>query len=377
MKLTHLLLCVSFCSTIGCSSNESKKSEDTNAPATKEIIPLDLSTCDFKPTEGELAADDMVHHQKLETGSFGKHYYGNWLQSIMKTSGVETAKVVAKTNVKLYKAYGQKKGCPFFHFLEAAPADLQKFWDKSQEEASGSILGLYISRDKTLPTLAHGPGLIMRERTDRYTLVHEFFHHNFSTNHINESGLSDDTLKADLMGFFETIHPLAEEYLKTRSEANAIKYTEAMKQFITNLDMLMVRFTLEEVSIEHILGQKFINGELKYVTKDAHINGGYYIRSSAKKYLSTMDSMLDVVNQVNKAAEIDGKYKAKIEEFFHSIYSQRRAELNVLVQKSYDDGRQLLDRNGLIAKPMGLKPCEHSKAVDSVLVKIKSDFNIQ
>src|SRR5688572_18086418 len=88
---------------------------------------------------------------------------------------------------------------------------------------------------------------------------------------------------------------MVNQYEVDPSPATIRNLGSELSAFFQAFDEFMVRYTLEEATIEAVLGPIYEDGRLSYVAKNGHINGGYYLRESAKTYESKMGELIKEV----------------------------------------------------------------------------------
>lgn len=250
--------------------------------------------CDFAPSEGDAAVAETPSDRFVAT-AFDKEYRGNWLDAIASTSITETwRKILQMARVELYQAADKGPSqCRSFAQLPTMPQDLNNYWQKVLAEnedpkKNSFIAAIYIPQNtqSSIATNRIKSQIILRRNQSRWTLVHEFMHHNFHKR-------SQDRGKE-----FTPRHEARLDYLKTvirfgdfdqaRRRRNSETMTEILDQqgamiseFFTTFDALFVDTKFEEIAIESELRKRYEDGSLKFVPASHYRNAAWYIESSS------------------------------------------------------------------------------------------------
>lgn len=369
MKSCKIFFFLTFLFFCACTNEKANKTTNTEIIEVLEDDPSDPASCQFSNQDGERALYNLLEIEDLSEAYFNKKYQKNWLDGILKASGRQTAVFVGQTNVQLFRAPHTSRGCNFFGFLKKAPSDLENQWRQLQRETRGAILGLYISVTDQLPSVQQKPALLVRSKTDRYTLIHEFMHHNFSQQRLKETGISDDEIKYRLTQTIEKMNRVEKNYLESQNMNAAVTYAELYELFSKDLDELMLRFTLEEITIESLLGEAFESGDLQHVTKYSYHNGGEYIRMSAQKYVELVEPFVNdlrlkrITSFMPHSQLLDGAEKN-----LQDIFFQRKSEAQNLAARSLRRRVHILGPR--LAKNKEIE-CLHSKQIESFIKNIQ------
>ncbi len=373
MKKSLYAFCAAISLLLAACSGGSSGSSDPAIP--DKTGNGDLASCELKSDAGDAGDSQLLEREMIATGNFGKGYYSNWLEAVLKTSGVETIRLVTQAGVNIYKGKHNKKGCSFFAGLVDAPTDLQAEWDRAQRANENAILGLYLPPDAGINSIAQTPAIIMREKTDRYTLVHEFFHHNFSRHRSDKIENVQDPRK-EFIKLVDKIDGVANAYKRSRTAENAKAYVDLALNVATVADEFMVEYTLEEVSIEVELGKKYKSGELKYVSKLSRENGRLYLLSSIDGvggYKDRWQTFTKAFSDTNRDIGLDWTNRQKIEGKFNEYYRLRTDELNIILRSVRGYGAGGLVNDGSAPKTIS-SPCGRDHEVDEVMIKFKKRF---
>lgn len=319
-KLSCLLLLVMLSS---CSHNSD---EPKNDELVDEYGKSAQASCAISPNVGDNADLSLVKNKDISSGLFDKKYDKNWLKMVYKTSGYETHKAIATTDVDVYRLQLSGRGCSYFSFLSDAPSDLDSRLSIFRgDEKQGKVLGVYLGKSDDTVSLKNKPAIVLREKTDRYTLVHEFMHHNFDFHRQGQGQQFEMELKNEFRTQRLVFNSLKRKYLSSKSEKDLNELNKSFLDLAKVYDKMMVNYFLEEVAIEDILGRMYEENSLTNVSYLSYINGGYYIRSSRDNYKEFMQDLIDKVD------DSDLKYLPLIQKSLDQIkdmISKRNKEID-------------------------------------------------
>ncbi len=340
-------------------------------------------SCLYGFTQGPLAPVNLLSEKITET-YFGKKFDENKLIPLMNVSGSETVKFAEKTNVRFYKTnYFSNNSCAYTQSLPRAPADIREIFEKGGE----NVLGLYLPKNQSnFVTLESESAIQVRIDSDRWTLTHEFMHHLFSTVS-SQSGLSDDKLKDEITKNLKLYEDATATATATASVSDTQIYAKASKNLIllNNLfQELMRRFSLEEMTIESILGKKYDQSQFLLVAESQRENGAYYIVASADKAIQPMQRLLVRTKKVLMIlwGSTDPEILKSIQLLNENVenYNKLISELNTLesaartyiIQRgsvSSSDRNSIHSQSGQSVKHIK-GHCSHSDQIDDIIGQI-------
>ena len=119
------------------------------------------------------------------TGYFGKKYNQDWRTAVSRASILDTLDYVRSKGVDVYhmSPISDRSALPMGS-TDSAPWDLDREWRRADQPAAGApcgfLAGLYLGKGtRELPSVRSRSAILVREDAARWTLVHEFMHHNF------------------------------------------------------------------------------------------------------------------------------------------------------------------------------------------------------
>ncbi len=281
-------------SVAACSSGSD---DGKNLTAPKE---MNTFSCQFTLTEGGTADYSALGTSKTARTYFEKEFNLNYLAAVYTSSVDETLRFVNLTGATVYKSElipTNLCSSSLYTGAQTMPSDISDKWKSSNKDLPKGqvILGLYLpKKDSSLfPSLHKGAAIIVRENTNRWTLVHEFMHHLFMLR-ADETGYDDEGIRAEYSitkAIIENI--FSDESLddNKKSQKSALPFA----RFAKAQDTLLLHYFLEEITIEAILKDASSNGVLKYVPTE---EGNWYIYESAKKALKLYEDISDVASQL-------------------------------------------------------------------------------
>ncbi|MBC7385473.1 MAG: hypothetical protein H7301_04815 [Cryobacterium sp.] len=307
----------------GCTAEDRVQSQVARSPR----FYIEQS-CAFTSEQGDGEAIS-VRPPRIRLSYFGKPYDREWLARVGHLSMKMTSSVIESTGANVYVsgAYTERS-CKNLGFNRTLPADLSTRWDEIEEFYRESIIGgVYFAQDGGGASLFQAAAIIVREDASRWTLVHEFMHHNFHAhakvaNVSNEESLSERNeleKKIRVLNLAEGITP--EERLKEQSHA--------FLALVDVTDRRMIGLQLEEVAVEATLQDSYDSGDLTFVSPGSYANAGWYIEQSRRGIVALYASLDGLYDRLHDQAEL---LNLKIErselERYQKIRERRLSELD-------------------------------------------------
>lgn len=362
--------------TISCSKREDTKLE--------QIIQRRDESCQYSYSQGDLAPL-TVSSPKMKTTYFDKQFDENKLAAVLDTSAAETVRFAEMTGVKYYKTtfmQAATDACAFAGDLPSAPNQLMSFFNSGGD----SVLGVYLPKMfQGYPDLANSPAILVRIDSDRWTLVHEYMHHLFSS--LENTKLTDDQVKKNygnqMDGYLSKIKSAKAGISSEKNYREAVDYLSAGD---ASLIELLKRFFLEEMTIEANLGEKFDARQMEYVPASMRLNGAAYTLSSAEKIKAFLSLHEDEISKTRLALNAEGsaKYKNELNKLQADLdaFTKLRTEMRPLVSKATD----YYYRHGLASTNKSMAAivadidqhsqagCSHSKQGEEILESAQTRF---
>lgn len=292
-----LIIGLVFISIVACSNGDSGKSKPLED---KKSSNYNTKSCEYTLTQGDVADHSIIGTSLISKVYFDKEFNQSYLDAVASANVDSTINFVNQTGTTVYKSSMiDTKQCSSSLFVGAdvMPKDIQNKWDaaiKQTEDTEGFILGLYLphTNSSLFPSLQSNAAIIVRENTNRWTLVHEFMHHLFLIRSA-EQGYDQDmsTIKFS-KGFEELKAALDRKGISDSELAQGV--AEPYINFAESLDERLIHFTLEEMTIEAILKEAYNNNKIKY----APSNSNWYIYSSAEAALKNYKLIKDLGEQI-------------------------------------------------------------------------------
>ena len=249
--------------------------------ATTELGDLSYSTystCQTSADERQSPAGGGV----VNSGYFGKLIDRSDLNSILPTNIQQTAAHASNERLAVFVvAQGQ---CSTFSFLPYAPTHLYEYW-KEAAGATGvsSLLGLYKEDcgGGCNPNEVINPIVMLNACTDRWTMVHEFVHHNFNVQRKKYKPFdSDEAIIAVLMNELNVLQATVDGYNRAPDEYQGMRLAHSLDRVRDLLTRFTYQTSFEEVSIESMLMREFGYNRLRNVPSSAIRNAISYVRFS-------------------------------------------------------------------------------------------------
>lgn len=323
-------------SIVACSgsSDGGKSLKDQKVPS------YNTKSCAYGLTEGSLADTYVLGTSNNTKSYFGKEFNQNYLNAVSDASVDATISFVNQTGATVYKSsLIDTKECTasLFAGANSMPTDVQKRWDEANKTTEGTdsfILGLYLPRTASYsyPSLNTGAAIIVRENTNRWTLVHEFMHHLFMLRS-TEQGYDQEIDGAKFSQAASDLQAVLDRKDLSDSEL-ALKAVEPLARFAEGLDSRLVHFTLEEMTIEATLKDSYESGKLHYVPTGSN----WYIYSSAETALKNYKIVDDLAFAIRLSLPYDKTAeRATLVNISNKINERKAAIYEIKRKYPFDD----------------------------------------
>ncbi len=373
-----IIVAISACS-------DSGKKSSTNLIAAKPSG----GSCDFTSREGDVANLELLGEEEVQTASFAKPFNNAYLQAVLSTSIDESLRFIDQTGVNVFKVPSDKSGCDAIAAAANITSGLQEKWNdltKDDPKKNQFTLGVYLpKKSENIEALAEKGAILVRENTNRWTVVHEFMHHLFMVE-LEKAGHTDESIRDNADRDWTAFSNLADN-LKIGSDQINLSaqdrksLEEAFKRATVSLDLFVKSFYLEEMTIEKRLHDLYNKGALKFVPQYAYDSGIGYINASAENAKVFYD-MLDKYAVTMGSYKINGSGTEllKISEPANLIRS-RLNEITMIVNQY--PSRQLVDLDSDQLRYRAKNPnkgraqvsCPREKLAENLLQKMKKRQN--
>lgn len=273
------------------------------------------SSCEYSADEGNDYAT-VRSSTPVVTGYFGKLYNKDWLTNVGHTSMRDTLSKIEKTNTKVYYSGSiSRKSCKNFGFAAPMPSDIAREWQKADVRgAKGEFMtGLYLIKGtRKHESLKEKAAIIVREDANRWTLVHEFMHHNFKSQAISK-GYDDDLVQEKRKTLADQLNKIVSDS-KLSNREKVKKATPLFLEFIDVADQLVIQYMFEEIAVEATLQDKYDSGDLTFVPAGSYGNATQYIahsKESAEAMYVSLDGLYKTLHDL--AIFSGGVYKESFE----------------------------------------------------------------
>jgi len=281
-----------------------EQNENSDASVNSSKDPY--AECEFQFDEGLDIDLSLESKDEVKSLRFQKQIYENRITPLLAASGASSLKYVETKNVKFFKVPRPKASCRFFATLPEAPTDFLKLWRDTEKAMGGGefdvILGMFLpqnSADK-VELLKETSVIGVLESTDRWTLVHEFMHHEFEQRRVENSGNSEK-LKEEFFSSGQSVKDLAKAFESNPSTKNFTNLVLGVQRSTKAVIELSKAYALEEVSIESYLQENHEKGIFKTVKLNKS-SSDHYIVQSAHSAMSLLNKVAKVLNSIEEEA---------------------------------------------------------------------------
>jgi hypothetical protein len=262
--------------------------------------------CYVSPIDGDNLPQKSLDLSYRKTGYFQKTLALGHLNSVMATSGRDTWRYITGLNIPIYKVQENPEArCRYFAALDPAPEDLKATWDGFSTDG-GTLLGLYsnsLSKNtSTGEVKITDKAILVREDSERWTLVHEFSHYLYSESRTQQNGLQfPREVRDDLKVLRRKIRKLKDDLEEDPTQEKALSLLYNLDKFFEKTHQLNVQGPLEEFAIESYLLEKHSEGVLKYINVERDpTNAINYMRFNAFFVMEPYREFLGDLKAINR-----------------------------------------------------------------------------
>jgi hypothetical protein len=353
-------------------------------------------SCAFDANAGEPVKPVKTADPLADT-YFGKRYNRDWFRSVLRSSMRATAEYIETTGTEVYQAPGMSpKTCKNLSFLKTMSAEIAQEWQNTARnvaaENPGAFLsGLYLFKEyfSSGPTIPDVGVIVVREDSNRWTLLHEFLHHNFKVQAAAQGYRDSQVQERRRSLIFEIERIKADPSLSDADRAR--RWTPLFIEYYQVSDLLFVQYYLEEIAVDALLQDAYDDGALTYVPAGAYENASAYTEASREKVKGAFaaleferDRLLALVDAHGLKAEkerlgaLDRIKKGRLAQFDYLIAkradsvakrdsiriveSEKSHRTNKRKKRNTSQGFVLGEMHG--AKPNSRPPCGDAIAAD-------------
>ena len=309
---------------------------DSGGGKSKKEIPnntySDVS-CLFQSNEGDDYQKTLAMFNSLpssfDTTHFGKAFDPRKILPILPASIDAISLFVQKhTSLSLYSVSSDKGACKVLSVLKKLD-DPKKmdYWKEINKDSTDKsyIAGVYLNERSSTPFT------IIREDSNKYTLVHEYMHFVFDTQRINHGdGKYAEDIKNSFSKSINEASKICSFSCSSDFEKNEL--VNSLKRLSDDFANILIAFPLEEMTIESLLIAEIQDNNMTQVSESDVLSAHWYISSSAakadayieeiKKFIesrksdlgsstSHINSVNQLIKDLNDLQQIVLAYKAK------------------------------------------------------------------
>ncbi|PIS10348.1 MAG: hypothetical protein COT73_09875 [Bdellovibrio sp. CG10_big_fil_rev_8_21_14_0_10_47_8] len=325
---------------------------------------LDTKSCVYDYTEGDNADYSRLDQVQVVSAAFDKEFNQSLLDGVLTASISSSIPYIEQTGVLLYKAPpAPTTSCSrsiFSVLKERSGGLLGRTEDIFEVKDDSIVLGLYLPQGQQgVEQTSKAAAIILRENTNRWSLIHEFMHHLFAIR-AQANGYDDGANKELISQFGEKLKQFPGS-LREMSDVQLTSYIDIFSAFVEALDTRLIHYTLEEMAIESHLKVEYNNDRLKYVPS----NSNWYIESSGQNAKETYNAIIewagDISSELRSRKNLTGSATAVTAAQRKAV--ERIQEINRLRYRfPYDPGDRAMEINGLaVSQQPDALPCSHTK----------------
>lgn len=372
-RARNLVLCIVLSAALfGC-----KKSHE-NAELVCDREKYIAQSFEFKATDGEgLHAANSP--EPIVEGYFEKPYNRDWLEAIGSASITDTIAFIETTGARVYRADPiSMKSSWALESARKMPSDIEGEWRRGDRPLSGTacgfLAGLYLPVEtRGLPSLRYKGAIVVRADAGRWTLIHEFMHHNFKTQAATR-GYDDNVAQSERISLLKAIESLEKNRALTNKQY-AQKLSAYFQQLIDVVDSMLVQYQFEEVTIEATLQDQYDKAELRYVSPGSYENGIWYIAQSKKDAVEVYKKLTAIYDRLSLLTSTNGLFEDRFKlDRYLAMRDRRLAQLDEVIAQRQNaknlDPVVAVSAISFVAPPEELLPCAHAQAARAELNEI-------
>jgi hypothetical protein len=322
-----------FLTLTSCGRKKVNISDETNEPIPK---------CSYSYYDGNPAK--MPSFSNIQTLSFKKRIDISPLDDIANASAYETVEYIETyLEADVYRSNDTLSGVgcldenneAFFKDLKVAPHKLLSVWDKASWTTSSTsvMLGLYKPKtDPDIVNLSDNAIIFTHPEAGRWTLVHELMHHLFRQQSFKDTSITDEELITNLEATAEEYNKKLENFEnQTASTANDLQILLVMqKKLVLILKEYLVRFPLEEATIEKELIKRLRTSKISYLEGKSLSSASWYLQSSLEKASDFLEEVIKEFEKLGTLTRIHGESGA----FNRNMQPLKALERSILFSQS-------------------------------------------
>ena len=363
-----------------CSKN--KDPEGQSLIEDQGLAEYRAASCKFGVNDGGNA--DYDGKADIQTTYFDKKFDNGLLAPLLKASMRETLRFEQEHSVKLFHVNESVSSCNPLDIAGATPPDFQKHWDKVATAQNGQrmiLVGLYIPKSSPdVESSTETAEIGIRRDANRWVMLHEFMHHLFETQATAE-GHSSPELDALYDERSNQLNKDVDAYNEASDTDKPIALKAVVATFILMNDVVrqqIVRFPLEEVTIETMLQKKMNGGELEFAPMMLGSSNAY-IRQSATRATKFINEFQGKTADLKKLADTAGlsDESAKLEAAINQ-YETLRSQIATTTRSSAASIAQFahigFDR-GSDETQATIFTCSHTRKTDQFRTQLNEILN--
>ncbi|OQW51941.1 MAG: hypothetical protein A4S09_09755 [Proteobacteria bacterium SG_bin7] len=266
------------------------------------------SSCEFRYETG---GTHISIPEEVSTSYFDKRFESNHLRAIFSASGSQTIDYIQRVgSLRVWRANENAGKCQFFESLAVAPEKFKAIWSEASGGVGGKgvLLGLYLPKDHhKIP--GNQPTIILRDDTDRWTVVHEFMHHLFEI-YREKNGQAQAAMLTNYIKTFEKMQKLAPEvnsdsfasYAREKQKKLLEDILAALTSFYDYKNFFITQGPLEEMAIETLIMSSY--DMFNYLPRAFKSSAAYIVQSS-KEAEKSLNADIDAAESTLKKISSD------------------------------------------------------------------------
>jgi len=230
--------------------------------------PTAIGDCPTSPNTGGSPYPKLQKPTFNDSGYFSKEFRQLFFLQALKASSFDVVNWLYEQGVQIRKIETNSKSkCRYFGFLNKANQEYLTIWEnhggQSQSNGEQTLQGLFrtfLHRPSNGgPVQMQNPVILLRDDTDRWTLLHEKTHFLFAQGRVQDPNMFFiETLREDNRTLYRKLRHQEFTYIQEKNSALAKQILKTFSDYLSVNQELFSRGPLEEFTIESLISTQVI-----------------------------------------------------------------------------------------------------------------------
>lgn len=262
-----------------------------------------IGDCATSPTTGESSYSKLQQPTFVDSGFFGKDFRQLFFLQALKASSIDVVDWLYEHGVQVLRIETNSNSrCRYFGFLNRATPEYVNIWEKHGGQRDSNekqaLLGLFHTRFQRPSNGGYAqmrkPVILLRDDTDRWTLLHEKTHFLFAQGRLQAPNMAFiETLRKDNRALYRRLRSLEFEYIQEKKSEVAQQIIKTFSDYLIVNQELFNRGPLEEFTIESLISTQVIKNNSQGLNQaEGLVNALAYMKNNTEPVLSSYRTLL-------------------------------------------------------------------------------------